>query len=380
MRKPSGLFLGPLIADHFVSRTPRNHSRANHDLETQIWGTITPDPTIKAEFTKIQAASFIAFDDRFYDIIGPNPMIEKLFTLPQAMHEAANYLPKQNKVFVSACNETYDYLIDLCTEPPTIKQFTADPPLESVNGGILVGNQLLVGTDGFRNSSPPGIYTLDPDTLKSGVLLNNYRGLRFNTIDDLTVDHFGNIWFVDAPFAWFAEGLKPGLHKVFDNAPTLPSAIYVYNITSGTIVCVDQSIVWPNGIAFSPDGKTLFVSDTPFNLQTEFRGVFAFDVTYPYTLSNKRMVYLPDTNIVDGLKVSEEGNLFGAAGSTIDVFTPQGELLGKISAGGEEKNLYNLVFLPNGEIILSGMMGIWRVKITQQGLINYGQGAVPAEK
>ncbi|KAF2805282.1 calcium-dependent phosphotriesterase, partial [Mytilinidion resinicola] len=265
-----------------------------------FWGTTTSDPAIKAEFAKIGSASFIAFDDRFYNIIGPNSKVEKLVDLPEEMHEAPNYLPKQNKVFMSAYNETYDYLIDPCSEPPTIEQITADPPLESVNGGILVGGQLLVGTDGYRNFSPPGIYTLDLNTLKSGVLLNNYRGLRFNTVDDLTVDHFGNIWFVDAPLVWFIEGEKPGLHKVFDNAPTLPSAIYVYNITSGTIVCVDQSMVWPNGIAFSPDRKTLYVSDTPFNLQTEFRGVFAFDVTYPYTLSNKRMVYLPDTNIVDG--------------------------------------------------------------------------------
>lgn len=154
---------------------------------------------MNAELAKLAAASFIVYDERFYDVIGPCPIIEKLFTLPEPVHEAPVFLPRQNKVFVSGFNETYDYFIDLNTEPPTIENFTANPPLQSVNGGFLHGDTLIFGTDGYLNSTPPGLYTLNPETLETGVLVNNYRGLRFNTPDDSVVDYLGQVWFVDAP-------------------------------------------------------------------------------------------------------------------------------------------------------------------------------------
>lgn len=154
---------------------------------------------MNADLAKIAAASFVAFDDRFFDVIGPNPSLEKLFTLPEQTHEAPNYLPKENKVIVSGFNDTYDYYIHLDTEPLTIEKFSANPPLQGVNGGILHSDTLILGTDGFLNSTPPGLYTLDPASENSSVLLNNYREIRFNTIDDLTIDHLGQVWFVDAP-------------------------------------------------------------------------------------------------------------------------------------------------------------------------------------
>lgn len=163
-----------------------------------MWGTSTPDAAINEELAKLAAASFIVYDERFYDVMGRHPKIELLFDLP-GVHEAPVFLPKQNKVFMSGFNETQDYLIDLNDEPPTILNFTANPPLESVNGGFLYGDTLILGTDGYGNSTPPGLYMLNPDTLESGVLLNNYRGLRLNTPDDLAIDHLGQVWFGDAP-------------------------------------------------------------------------------------------------------------------------------------------------------------------------------------
>jgi gluconolactonase len=126
-------------------------------------------------------------------------MLERLFTLPEGTHEAPNFLPKQNKVFVSNFNYTYEYLIDLNSEPPVLQNLITTPELQSVNGGFLYQGKLIVGTDGYRNSTPPGLYIYDPATNTSEVLLNNFRGLKFNTPDDLVVDHLGQVWFVDAP-------------------------------------------------------------------------------------------------------------------------------------------------------------------------------------
>lgn len=171
-----------------------------HRATAQLWGTTTQSHEINGELKSITAASFIAFDIRFFDIIGPSPKLEKLFDLPEnQVHEAPNYLAKQNKIFVSNINATYEYLIDLSTEPPQLQNLSSHPQLQSVNGGFPYKGKLIVGTDGFRDSSPPGLYLYDPATNNSEPLLNNYRGLKLGTPDDLVVDQHDQVWFVDAP-------------------------------------------------------------------------------------------------------------------------------------------------------------------------------------
>ncbi|KIV81316.1 hypothetical protein PV11_03508 [Exophiala sideris] len=335
----------------------------SRDYIGQLWGTTTDNPDVNAELGSIAQASFIAYDRRFFDILGPHPKLEKLFTLPEGTHEAPNYLPAQNKVFVSNFNYTYEYLIDLSSEPPVLENLTTTPELQSVNGGFIYQGKLVVGTDGFRNSTPPGLYLYDPATNHSEVLLNNFRGLRFNTPDDLVVDQYGQVWFVDAPFGYIT-GVYYGL-------PQLAPSIYCYNIETGSLSVVDQTIDWPNGIAFSADNKTLYVTDTPIGPgnNTREHAIFAYDVAPPHTLSNKRTFYVPDTFFADGIKVSERGNIFTACASTVDVISPDGDLLGKINVPGHIIN--NLVFLPNGTIFLTGEGGIWRVRIKEQGIVHY---------
>ncbi len=77
---------------------------------------------------------------------------------------------------------------------------TANPPLDSVNGAYLSNGTIICGTTGLGLTSPPALYIFDPKTNISKPLLNNYRGLRFGTPNDLIVDQRGNILFTDAPF------------------------------------------------------------------------------------------------------------------------------------------------------------------------------------
>jgi hypothetical protein len=109
---------------------------------------------------------------------------------------------------------------------------------------------------------------------------------------------------------------------------------------------------------------------TQFNLTV--RGVYAFNYSVASSsVLNRRLVYVPDTHVADGLKVSHSGYIFTAAGSTIDVVRPSdGVLLGKISTGTEVMN--NLVAVPGGEWWLTGQGGIWRVRISESRNVNYG--------
>jgi sugar lactone lactonase YvrE len=83
-----------------------------------------------------------------------------------------------------------------------MSNLTADPPVYSINGAWLLNGTIIWGTNGINLTAPPGLFTFDPKTNKSATLLNNYRGLRFATPDDLVVDQNGNILFTDAPFAY----------------------------------------------------------------------------------------------------------------------------------------------------------------------------------
>lgn len=106
---------------------------------------------------------------------------------------------------------------------------------------------------------------------------------------------------------------------------------------------MDDTVTQPNGIAFSPDGSTLYISDsgavsgtiapnlppsgTHFNA-TGHRTIYAFDVDSDGTrATNKRAVYLAASYVPDGLKVAANGYILTANGKGVDVLDPLGQLL-----------------------------------------------------
>ena len=323
--------------------------------------------TITTELNNLANVSFIAFDDRFFNIIGPSPQCDKIFNVSMAVHEAPCWIPSMNKLMVAPQNQSTQLLIDLNANPPTLMNFTSTPPLGSPNGAFLYQGKIIAGTNGFRNDTPPGLYSLDLQRNTSTPILNNYRGLKFATPDDLVVDAQGQVWFTDAPFGY--------VNNIYSNPPELPSAVYCWNMTSGAISVVVDTLPWPNGIAFSPDNQTVYITNTPLNATGAIepllpRAVYAYDLQPPHTLMNQRTFYVPDSHVADGIKVSENGYVFTAAGSTVDVVSPDGDLLGKISTGTETMN--NLAFVPNGELWMTGQGGIWRARIAENGILNYG--------
>jgi hypothetical protein len=102
------------------------------------------------------------------------------------------------------------------------------------------------------------------------------------------------------------------------------------------------------------------------------RGIYAFDYDSSLSIiSNRRLIYVPDTYVADGIKISDNNYLFAATGNTIEVIrASDGILMGKISTADEIMN--NLVAVPGGEWWFTGQGGIWRARIAEQGIVNYG--------
>ena len=160
-----------------------------------------------------------------------------------------------------------------------------------------------------------------------------YNGRKLNSPNDLVYDNKGNLWFTDPPY-----GL-PGTFK--DPAKELDFQ-GVYRVAKdGAIKLVTKELEAPNGLAFTPDYKTLYVA----NSQSEAPFWKAFPVKPDGSLGKSRVFYDAtklrkegDGN-PDGMKVDVHGNVFATGPGGVLVLTPDGTLLGRILTGVPTANV-----------------------------------------
>jgi gluconolactonase len=163
---------------------------------------------------------------------------------------------------------------------------------------------------------------------KLTVLADSFEGKKLNAPNDIVVKSDDSLWFTDPLFGingeWEGTRAKP------DQATT-----NVYRIgADGKISAVITDILNPNGLAFSPDEKKLYVVEWR---GTPNRSIWAWDVGADgMTLSNKtKLIDAADFGALDGFKVDRDGNLFTLRGKPEDldgvmVFNPQGKPIAHI--------------------------------------------------
>jgi gluconolactonase len=204
------------------------------------------------------------------------------------------------------------------------------------NGNTFDARGRLVSCEGAE-FGPNGRRRMVRTDLQSGqveVLTERFDGKRYNSPNDVVVDTLGRIWFTD-PF----YGADRSALEMADEA--------VYRIDpDGSVerVATQPAIERPNGLAITPDARTLYVIDSHTRPGGN-RKVWAFDVDERGTLSGQRLVFdFGRGRGGDGMRLDERGNLWIAAGilfprhagETADVpagvyvITPGGELLGHI--------------------------------------------------
>ena len=152
-------------------------------------------------FSNVANASFLVWDDtRGPEVLGPNPSVDFMFSIPLAGHEAPVYEPKLNLFFFSAlqADTPSQYVVDLNQDPPTLSMRTANPPINLPTGATYHDGLIYMsGSTTTNGVFTPGINTLNATTGEAITLLNNYFGYKFTTIDDLAVAPNGDIWFTD---------------------------------------------------------------------------------------------------------------------------------------------------------------------------------------
>jgi len=148
------------------------------------------------------------------------------------------------------------------------------------------------------------------------VLAQRYGSKRLNSPNDVVVKSDGSIYFTDPPYGISQEKEELGFYGVYLRSP------------DGALMLLTKEMVRPNGLAFSPDEKKLYVSDS------EKGYIRIFHVKSDGKLTNGRVfaqLQAPaDKGVPDGMKVDVQGNVYCSGPAGIWVFSPNGQLLGKI--------------------------------------------------
>lgn len=157
-------------------------------------------------------------------------------------------------------------------------------------------------------------------------LADRYNGKRFNSPNDVVCRKNGDLFFTDPPY-----GLP--LQNESDPAKEIPFQ-GVYKVSAdGKLTLLVDSLTRPNGLAFTPDEKTLIVANSDPNKAIWY----AFDVTANDSLVNQRIFYnataeakAENNGLPDGLKIDRQGNVFATGPGGVWIFNKEGKVLGKI--------------------------------------------------
>ncbi len=189
------------------------------------------------------------------------------------------------------------------------------------NGLILDNkNNLIVCQHGDRRVArmDSDLQTPEPNFV---TIADNYKGMKFNSPNDLVMDQSGNIYFTDPPYGM--PGNKTG--EIGFNG--------VFKITpNNKVIMLVDSLTWPNGIALSTDQKTLYINQSdPHN-----KVLYSYDISPDGSLKNGKTLFnfnnLPESykGLPDGLKVHNSGNIFATGPGGVHIISPDGRHLALI--------------------------------------------------
>jgi gluconolactonase len=226
-----------------------------------------------------------------------------------------------------------DYL--LFSDIPNNRIMRFVPDLSGLSGTVSVYRQPANNTNGHTRDREGRLVSCEhgarrvtrtePDG-RITVLADCWQGKRLNSPNDIVVKSDGTIWFTDPPYGILSdlEGWQGELEY---------GGCHVFRLDPGTgrldVACDD--FVKPNGLAFSPDEKRLYVVDTGASHDPHGpRHIRVFEVDEGNRLTGGAVLATCDVGLYDGLRVDTAGRIWTSAGDGVHCYAPDGALLGKI--------------------------------------------------
>jgi gluconolactonase len=193
------------------------------------------------------------------------------------------------------------------------------------------------------------------------VLADSFNGKRLNSPNDVVVKSDGSIWFTDPHYGIMTdyEGHRAEQEQ--------PCHVYRLDPASGKLSAVATDFACPNGLAFSPDEKRLYISDTGRMFGSDPQHIRVFDVNDNDTLTGGAVFHVVSPGCADGMRVDTDGNVWTSAADGVHCINPHGTPLGKILI---PETVSNLCFGGRGkhQLFITASTSIYAVSLNRSGV------------
>jgi gluconolactonase len=307
------------------------------------------------------------------DITRVEPGLDRIIPAAAKLERLAEgFLFTEGPVWVPRTATTDGYLLFSDPNANTIYRWSPDGQVsvfrtKSGYTGVDVGEYGQPGSNGL---------TLDPDgrlTInehgnrrvtrleKTGaltVLADRYQGKRLNSPNDLVYRSDGALYFTDPPF---------GLPKFFDDSRKELSFSGVFCLINGELRLVSRDLAGPNGLAFSPDERYLYVG----NWDPKKKVVMRYEVRPDGDLANGRVFFdmtnAPGEDAIDGMKVDQQGNLYVSGPGGLWILSPEGSHLGTLKG---PEHPHNMAWGDDDgkALYLAAQTGLYRIRLNIPGI------------
>jgi gluconolactonase len=212
------------------------------------------------------------------------------------------------------------------------------------DGAVLLcqhGNRRIIRVSADRKVTP---------------VVERFEGKKLNSPNDLVYRSDGSLYFTDPPYGLPKQDEDPAKELKFNG---------VFRLANGKLQVIIKDLTRPNGIAFSPDEKTLYIANSDEKRKVWMR----YDVAANGSVSNGQVfadvTAEKEDGLPDGMKVDQQGNVYATGPGGIWVFSPEGKHLGTIKPpetpancawGDDSKSLY-----------ITARTGLYRIKLAVAG-------------
>ena len=311
--------------------------------------------TVRTEIVRI--------DPALDAVVPPGATIEKI---------AAGFLFTEGPLWVPRTATTDGYLLFSDPNANAIYRWSPDGQVsvfrtKSGYTGVDIGEYAQPGSNGLAldregrltiNEHGNRRVTRLEKTGALTVLADRYQGRRLNSPNDLVYRSDGALYFTDPPF---------GLPKFSDDPRRELPYSGVFCLIHGKLKLVGSDLAGPNGIAFSPDEKYLYVG----NWDPSRKVVMRYEVRDDGMLANGRVFFdmtsAPGEDALDGIKVDRRGNLYVSGPGGLWILSPEGKHLGTIRG---PEHPHNMAWGDDDgrTLYLAAQTGVYRIRLAVTGV------------